>query len=62
LVAFLRSRGVRGVGQSSWGPTLFAVVEEVRAAELVGEIQKRLEAEVIVTEAANDGAYLVPPE
>jgi predicted sugar kinase len=53
---------VRGVGQSSWGPTLFAVVEEARAAELAGEIQKRLEAEVIVTEAANDGAYLVPPE
>ena len=35
-VAFLRSQGVHGVGQSSWGPTVFAVVgDEDRAADLL---------------------------
>jgi beta-ribofuranosylaminobenzene 5'-phosphate synthase len=34
-VDFLRGQGVRGVGQSSWGPTVFAVVgDEHRAADL----------------------------
>jgi beta-ribofuranosylaminobenzene 5'-phosphate synthase len=28
LIAELRSSGIRGVGQSSWGPTVFAIVED----------------------------------
>lgn len=28
LIAYLRQRGVRGVGQSSWGPTVFAIVAD----------------------------------
>ena len=31
-VDFLRRQGIRGVGQSSWGPTLFAVTEAERRA------------------------------
>ncbi|MBL8792332.1 MAG: beta-RFAP synthase [Planctomycetia bacterium] len=62
VVAFLRSRGVHGVGQSSWGPTLFAVIEEARAEQLAEEIRRRLDVSVIVTDAANDGALLVQPE
>jgi beta-ribofuranosylaminobenzene 5'-phosphate synthase len=35
LVEFVRRQGVRGVGQSSWGPAVFVVVEdEERAADL----------------------------
>ncbi len=32
LVAWLRSRGVRGVGQSSWGPTIFALARDADQA------------------------------
>jgi predicted sugar kinase len=28
LIAELRRSGIRGVGQSSWGPTVFAIVED----------------------------------
>jgi predicted sugar kinase len=31
----LRSLGVRGVGQSSWGPTVFALVADVDQAEFI---------------------------
>lgn len=40
LVERVRSMGVRGVGQSSWGPTLFALLPEPAAAEsLVQELR-----------------------
>jgi beta-ribofuranosylaminobenzene 5'-phosphate synthase len=60
LVAFLRAQGIRGVGQSSWGPAVFAitadperaagVAEEVRRAFHLGPEQLRL------TAACNRGA------
>jgi beta-RFAP synthase len=41
LVDWLRKQGVRGVGQSSWGPTVFAVVEnEHRAMSIHGAMRK----------------------
>jgi beta-RFAP synthase len=65
LVAALRAEGVRGVGQSSWGPTVFAVVagddaERVRAA-LMGKHGCRAD-EVLVTVASNRGADVIPIE
>src|SRR5262249_38997419 len=33
LVAFVRRQGVRGVGQSSWGPAVFAVTTDADRAE-----------------------------
>jgi beta-RFAP synthase len=33
LADVLRARGIRGVGQSSWGPTLFALVETPDSAD-----------------------------
>jgi beta-RFAP synthase len=60
LVAFLRERRVRGVGQSSWGPTVFAVVEHedwaVRLAKQVRAHFGLSEEEVIWTPACNKGA------
>jgi beta-RFAP synthase len=60
MVSFLRGKGVRGVGQSSWGPTIFAVVgDEGRAADLVDCIRRQFglrESEVLVTRACNHGA------
>jgi beta-ribofuranosylaminobenzene 5'-phosphate synthase len=59
LVTFIRRQGFRGVGQSSWGPAVFAVAEEsARAADLARRIREhfRLQAaEVLVTAASNHG-------
>ena len=42
MVRFVRSLGITGVGQSSWGPTVFAIVEdESRAVSVNNAIQKR---------------------
>jgi beta-ribofuranosylaminobenzene 5'-phosphate synthase len=63
-VEFLRSQGVRGVGQSSWGPTVFAVVgDEDRAADLLRRLSRRFGvgvAEVWATAACNTGSRVVP--
>lgn len=59
-VAYIRKHGAAGVGQSSWGGTLFAVtVDEDRAKYLRQKIRRRflLEPEqVICTAACNHGA------
>ncbi len=42
VIRFVRSMGMSGVGQSSWGPTVFAIVEDdSRAASVNNAIQKR---------------------
>jgi len=33
LVAFVRSQGIHGVGQSSWGPTLFSICQDQQTAK-----------------------------
>jgi beta-ribofuranosylaminobenzene 5'-phosphate synthase len=64
LVAFLRREGVPGVGQSSWGPAVFAVVEDDdRARDLARRVREHFalgEAEVYWTAACNRGAVLRP--
>jgi beta-RFAP synthase len=61
-VEFLRGQGVRGVGQSSWGPTVFAVVgDEDRAADLLTRLSRRFGAELVetwVTVACNTGSRI----
>jgi predicted sugar kinase len=62
LVAYVRSQGVPGVGQSSWGPTTFAIVPEDRANELAKSVRERFhlsDGEVIVTSACNTGAVVL---
>jgi beta-ribofuranosylaminobenzene 5'-phosphate synthase len=59
LVSFIRRQGFRGVGQSSWGPAVFAVAEESAAAELARRVREHFRlraAEVLVTPACNHGA------
>jgi len=60
LVSFLRREGIRGVGQSSWGPAVFAVTEdEEQAHALVGRLCARFpfrDGDVFVTRACNNGA------
>jgi beta-ribofuranosylaminobenzene 5'-phosphate synthase len=63
IVAFLRGEGVAGVGQSSWGPAVFAVVADAeRAGAVAVRVRERfsylLEASVFVARAMNRGAML----
>lgn len=64
LVAFLRQAGIRGVGQSSWGAGIFAIVSDDEAANAVAaRVRERFglaAAEVIVTRAHNEGALCTP--
>jgi beta-RFAP synthase len=60
LVTFLRQQGIRGVGQSSWGPTVFALVASQTEAEaLVHRLQTRFclsGAEAFAVSPCNTGA------
>lgn len=60
LVAFLRRAGDRGVGQSSWGPAVFAVAaDEDRATDLAASLRLRFsldKSQVVVTRGDNQGA------
>jgi beta-RFAP synthase len=62
VVTFVRRQGVAGVGQSSWGPALFAVVADPeRGEDLAHRLRQQLGCgadEVLVTAAANEGARL----
>ena len=59
-ITFLKNEGIRGAGQSSWGPTVFAVVGDAEAATRLKERlveRSGFSAEaVIISRAANRGA------
>ena len=59
LVDEIRSRGWQGVGQSSWGPTVFVIVpSDTDAAKLVADLTRRHGArmETTIAAPANQGA------
>lgn len=59
IIHWLRGQGVRGVGQSSWGPAVFAIVESEQARELLAPQKRGLDiatSVVILTRAMNRGA------
>jgi len=62
IVDMLRGWGVRGVGQSSWGPTLFAACPtEESAHELADKLRREpatSDLEIIVTATRNRGASI----
>jgi beta-RFAP synthase len=62
LITFLRQLGVRGAGQSSWGPTVFAIArDETQALDLIPPIRKHFNlqtAQIVCTQASNAGAKL----
>jgi beta-RFAP synthase len=59
IVDFIRSQGVEGVGQSSWGPTLYAVTQDAAAAQSLSETVRRqfelADEDVTITAADNHG-------
>jgi beta-RFAP synthase len=62
LVAFMRRWGIRGVGQSSWGPAVFAIAgDEHEAGHLCRDVQRQFALgpnEVLVTKARNQPAQV----
>lgn len=62
VVHLARRLGVRGVGQSSWGPAVFAVVgDPEHAATLAQRLRQQLGPgadDVVITQAENRGALL----
>lgn len=62
LVDTIRKLGVRGVGQSSWGPTLFALLpDEASAADFLDGFRRETEGddlELTVTAADSRGARI----
>jgi predicted sugar kinase len=65
VVEFLRGRGIQGVGQSSWGPAAFAVLELDRADAVVLELRDRFGFSALEAFAArprNRGAAIEPVE
>ena len=58
ITALLRAEGIRGVGQSSWGPAVFAIGEPDRLAALAKKLANHFpggEIETIVTPPRNRG-------
>jgi hypothetical protein len=64
IVEHVRAYGIPGVGQSSWGPALYAVTADQSQAELLtAELQRRFclgPGELLITEADNHGASIEP--
>lgn len=61
LVRKLRDQGIRGVGQSSWGPTAFVMCPDIRsAAQLRDDLTGNGwdDCEILCTSAKNAGAKL----
>jgi beta-RFAP synthase len=62
MVAYVRSLGVTAAGQSSWGPTVFAIVEDHhRALDLSTRLSEHFGlrlAETVVTKAWNAGPVI----
>jgi beta-ribofuranosylaminobenzene 5'-phosphate synthase len=64
IIAHMLEQGAQGAGQSSWGPTVYALAHGERQARLLeSEIQEFLEAngggEVFHTRAESQGAWLI---
>jgi beta-RFAP synthase len=60
IVRFVRAQNVAGVGQSSWGPAVFAVVEDEGKAQHLAHLLRGAfdlrEKDVLVTRGRNAGA------
>ncbi|EMI22302.1 beta-ribofuranosylaminobenzene 5'-phosphate synthase family protein [Rhodopirellula maiorica SM1] len=55
LVDFLRSNGIKGVGQSSWGPSVFAwFATRDQAQQFVSDQIDQAKVHVLLTHAKND--------
>ena len=62
LIETIRQLGIRGAGQSSWGPTVYALTDSLAAAEWLverlGKSGKLADTEVAISPPNNSGARL----
>ena len=63
LVRFMLECGVHGVGQSSWGPTIYGLVEEDRAQVIPDKVknflaERKMGCEAFVSHCRNRGAEI----
>jgi beta-ribofuranosylaminobenzene 5'-phosphate synthase len=62
LVESIRNHGVPGVGQSSWGPTVFAITADEREAESLAQWLRGmfplLDRDITIASPSNQGAQL----
>jgi len=65
-IQFMQQQGAYGVGQSSWGPALYAVVEQKHANLFLTKVQDHLQAntggEAFIAHANNQGATIQQTE
>jgi beta-ribofuranosylaminobenzene 5'-phosphate synthase len=61
IVETIQSLGITGVGQSSWGPTIFALCPDELSARVLAEQLRRTisDADITITATANHGARLI---
>jgi beta-ribofuranosylaminobenzene 5'-phosphate synthase len=61
-IEFMKQTGAHGVGQSSWGPALYAVVKQEQAKQALDKIKRHLldgaGGEVFIAKANNHGATI----
>lgn len=62
LVELLRGHGIMGVGQSSWGPAVFAVLAKDQVNEIVGLIGRQGFGadEMVIAAGVNQGCMVLP--
>src|SRR5262249_45837965 len=63
VLSWMEAQGISGVGQSSWGPTGFAIIEhETRAQALLRDVRERFRDEPALSfglySARNQGASI----
>jgi beta-ribofuranosylaminobenzene 5'-phosphate synthase len=61
-IEFMKKTGAYGVGQSSWGPALYAVVKKEQAAQVLSKVKaylsKSVGGQVFIAKANNTGAKI----
>jgi beta-ribofuranosylaminobenzene 5'-phosphate synthase len=61
-IALLQNLGSYGVGQSSWGPAIYGVIQKEKAKEIESKVKaflrKSVGGQVFVAKANNRGAYI----
>jgi predicted sugar kinase len=66
LIAWLRGQGIVGVGQSSWGPTVFALLPNTKTAQELRAVlldqSEFSDYEFVVAAGANQGAIVAVSE
>lgn len=59
VVELMKNIGVRGVGQSSWGPTVYGFVREDEVEYIAGRLKPVKVFRYVFTEARNHGAEII---